>query len=96
MIESATSSERIQEALQVLSPLVPHTSFFRLQVPSLALSLSLFLSLSLSLSLSFSHTLALAPRGIPPLSACRWKMRVDDARSRIEIVDDTLLDAVLA
>jgi hypothetical protein len=30
------------------------------------------------------------------LSARRWKMRGDDSRSGIEIVDDTLLDAVLA
>jgi hypothetical protein len=47
-------------------------------------------------SLFFSCTSALAPRGLPPLSAGRWKMRVVDARSSIEIVDDTLLDAVLA
>lgn len=32
MIESATSSDRVQEALEVFSPLVPQTSFFRLQV----------------------------------------------------------------
>ena len=32
MIESATSSDRVQEALEVFAPLVPHTSFFRLQV----------------------------------------------------------------
>jgi hypothetical protein len=32
MIESATSSDRVAEAIEVLSPLVPRTSFFRLQV----------------------------------------------------------------
>lgn len=32
MIESATSSDRVQEAVEVFSPLVPDTSFYRLQV----------------------------------------------------------------
>ena len=32
MVEAATSSDRVAEALAVVAPLVPHTSFFRLQV----------------------------------------------------------------
>ena len=31
MVESATATDRVAEALAVFAPLVPHTSFFRLQ-----------------------------------------------------------------